>query len=171
MWLVIDGYNLIAALNGEPLALLDLEAERESLLSLLAEYRGLSQHRLTVIFDGGQACGNPRRQRYQGVEVVYSPLGRLADQVLVEFAHRHGSGITVVTSDREVASQSEGFGAVTLASDLFWSRLLSSLAAGGDGVEDEDEGRNAGRHLTRKKGNPRKLSRRERQRRKRLERL
>jgi predicted RNA-binding protein with PIN domain len=174
MWLAIDGYNLIAALTGEALEYLDLEAERENLLGLLADYRALSRHRLSLVFDGGaRASGGSRRERIRGVEVIFSPLGRTADQLLVEMAARYGSGLTVVTSDREVAAACERSGAVTLASAEFWQRLLLAVM-GEDEADDEEAGRGgpaSGRHLTRKKGNPKKRGRKERRRSRRLDSL
>jgi len=172
MRLAIDGYNLIAALTGEALEYLDLEAERESLLELLADYRALSRHHLSVVFDGGgRATGQSRRGRVRGVEVIFSPLGRTADQLLVELAGRFGSGLTVVTSDREVRNACESSGAVTLASAEFWQRLLAVVMGADEGADEETAGRSSGRHLTRKKGNPKKRGRKERRRGRRLDSL
>ena len=172
MWLAIDGYNLIAALTGEALGRLDLEAEREQLLELLADYRALSKHRLSVVFDGGaRATGESRRERFRGVEVIFSQLGRNADQLLVEMARRYGSGLTVVTEDREVILSCERFGAVTLASGEFWQRLLLVVMGEDEGLEEEGVRSGGGRHLTRKKGNPKKRGRKERRRSRRLDSL
>ncbi len=172
MWLAIDGYNLIAALTGEKLEHLDLEAERENLLELLADYRALSRHRLSVVFDGGaRASGERRRERVRGVEVIFSPLGRSADQVLVEMAGRYGSGLTVVTSDREVREGCESSAAVTLAAAEFWQRLLLTVMGEDDTAEEEAASRLSGRHLTRKRGNPKKRGRKERRRNRRLDSL
>jgi predicted RNA-binding protein with PIN domain len=168
MWLAIDGYNLIAALTGEPLERLDLEYEREELNRLLIDYRGVSRHRVSVVYDGGGlAHGGSRKSREQGLEIVFSPLDRKADQVLIEMARRYGSGLTVVTSDREVERLCEGSGAVVLAADQFWQRLQITVFAGDTGDED-GENRLDRRHLTRKKGNPRRRGKRERRRDRRL---
>lgn len=168
MWLAIDGYNVIAALTGESLGRLDLEVERDELNQLLVRYRSISRHRLTVVYDGGQiSSGEPRRYSDKGVEIVFSPLGRNADQVLIQMARRYGSGLTVVTSDREVVEGSEKSGAVALESGEFCQRLLMTLG-GEDGLDEDEPVTAQRRHLTEKKGNPRKLSKKERQRNRRL---
>ena len=168
MWLAIDGYNVIASLTGEPLANLDIESEREELNQLLIQYRSANKHRVTVVYDGGQiSSGEPRQYSEKGVKVIFSSLGQNADQVLIKMARQYGSGLTVVTSDREVTERSESSGAVVLASGEFCQRLLMVL----DGCEDlgEDEPvAGQRRHLTEKKGNPRKRSKKERQRNRRL---
>ena len=170
MWLAIDGYNVIAALTGEPLAQLDLEAERDELNQLLVRYRILSRHRLTVVYDGGQvSSGEPRSYSDRGVKIVFSSLGRNADQVLIQMARRYGSGLTVVTSDREVIERSESSGAVALDSGEFCQRLLMALADGGDSLDEDEPAAGRRRRLTEKKGNPRRRSKKERQRNRRLD--
>ncbi len=168
MWLAIDGYNVISALTGEALGYLDIEAERGELNQLLAKYRSVSKHRVTVVYDGGQAsCGEPRRYSERGVNIVFSPLGKSADRILIEMARRYGSGLTVVTSDREVAEGAGKSGAVALESGEFCQRLLMVLG-GDDGLDDDEPVTKQRRHVTEKKGNPRKLSKKERQRNRRL---
>ena len=170
MWLAIDGYNVIAELTGEPLARLDLEAERDQLNQLLVRYRHLSRHRLTVVYDGGQvSSGEPRQYSEKGVKVVFSSMGRNADQVLIQMARQYGSGLTVVTSDREVTERSESSGAVVLASGEFCQRLLMALDSCEDSLDEDEPVAGQRRHLTEKKGNPRRRSKKERQRNRRLD--
>ena len=62
---------------------------------------------------------------------------------------------------------------MTLASAEFWQRLLLAVM-GEDEADDEEAGRGgpaSGRHLTRKKGNPKKRGRKERRRSRRLDSL
>ncbi|MCK5541005.1 MAG: NYN domain-containing protein [Deltaproteobacteria bacterium] len=170
MWLAIDGYNVIAEMTGEPLNRLDLEAERDQLNQLLFQYRSLSKHRLTVVYDGGRiSSGEPRQYSEKGVKVLFSSLGRNADQVLIQMAKQYGSGLTVVTSDREVAERSENCGAVVLASGEFCQRLLMALDGSDDNPDEDEPITTQRRHLTEKKGNPHRLSKKERQRNRRLD--
>lgn len=169
MWLVLDGYNVIAEMTGEPLGMLDLEAEREELNRLLVQYRKLSKNRLTVVYDGGRSVsGEPSNYSESGVKISFSASGRSADQVLIRMAHQYGSGMTVVSSDREVARESERNGAIVLESGEFVQRLLLALSSDEEFGEDEPVARNR-RHLTRKKGNPNRLSKKERRRNQRLQ--
>lgn len=86
-------------------------------------------------------------------------------------ARQYGSGLTVVTSDREVAEGSQNSGAVVLSSGEFCQRLLMVLDGCADGDDDAEPETKQRRHLTEKKGNPRKLSKKERQRNRRLDSL
>ena len=170
MWLAIDGYNVIAEMTGESLARLDLEAERDQLNQLLFQYRGLSKHRVTVVYDGGRiSSGEPRQYSEKGVKVVFSSLGRNADQVLIQMARQYGSGLTVVTSDRQVAECSGNSGAVTLTSGEFCQRLLMALEESDDSLDGDEPMAGQRRHLTEKKGNPHRRSKKERQRNRRLD--
>ena len=172
MWLAIDGYNVITALTGVSLACLDIESEREQLNQILIQYRSVSKNRLTVVYDGGQvSSGEPRQYTEKGVKILFSSLGRSADQLLIQMARQYGSGLTVVTSDREVAICSQNSGAVVLDSGEFCQRLLMVLDGGEDRFEEAEPETRQRRHLTEKKGNPRKLSKKERQRNRRLDSL
>ncbi len=164
MWLALDGYNVIAEMTGEVLGMLDLEAEREELNRLLVQYRQLSKNRLTVVYDGGRALsGEPRNYSENGVKVTFSTAGQSADQVLMRMAHQYGSGLTVVSSDCEVVGASERSGAIVLASGEFVQRMLLVLSCDEESGEEES-GAVSRRHLTRKKGNPNRLSKKQRRR-------
>jgi len=171
MWLALDGYNVIAAMTGEALGMLDLEAERAELNQLLVQYRKLSKNRLTVVYDGGRSVsGEPRNYSESGVKITFSTSGQSADQVLIRMAHQYGSGLTIVTSDREVARESEKNGAIVLESGEFGQRLLLALSSDEEFLDVESADKNR-RHLTRKKGNPNRLSKKERRRNQRLQSL
>lgn len=168
MRLALDGYNVIAALTGEPLGLLDLEHEREELNHLLADYRKQSRNRLTVVYDGAYAAsGEPRSYSEKGVEIRFSRAGQTADSYLINLARQYGSGLTLVSADREIIRAAESCGAVVLPTADFIDRLLAVLQNSGEHGEEEEEAK-APRHITRKKGNPNKLSKKLRRRDKRL---
>ena len=169
MWLAIDGYNVIAEMTGEALGMLDLEAERTEFNRLLVQYRKLSKNRLTVVYDGGRSVsGEPRSYSESGVKITFSSSGQSADQLLIKMAHQYGSGLTIVSSDREVVGASEKSGAIALASGEFVQRLLLTLSSDEESGEVDSETKDR-RHLTRKKGNPKRLSKKERRRNQRLQ--
>ncbi len=167
MRIAIDGYNVIGAVAGD-LELLDLEAERAGLIELLAHYRSGRQHQVTVVFDGWRAAtGEPRRVREKGLEIIYSPLGVRADEVLCRLGEKYRSGLTVVTDDRELRRRLERLQVICLDSQEFYSQVMQAALAAEKGLEEDDE--LVERRLsTQKKGNPKKLSRKERQKHKRL---
>lgn len=163
MEIIIDGYNLIgsdAGLTG------NLEHKRNWLVQELASYHRAKGHDITVVFDGWRSgAPNQVEKKRDGVAIVYSRLGEKADEVIIGIARKKGSGCVVVTSDREVRNAVERFGAVALYAGQF-SAMLHNQAEWFDDAQPEHH--EPGAH---KKGNPRRLSKKERKRREKLEKL
>jgi uncharacterized protein len=177
MHIVIDGYNMIRQSDGlRRYEKSSLEAGRQALVRFLSPYRRAKNHRMTIVFDGWQN-GSPReeRDREGGMDIIYSRRGRKADDVIKEIAAGTGEELMVVTSDRDIASFVERRGGTAVSSRDFeaivarrsWERPAGAAAAEGK-TEDEDEPGPAG---TRKKGPARRISRRERDYLKRVEKL
>ncbi|MBI5233702.1 MAG: NYN domain-containing protein [Deltaproteobacteria bacterium] len=164
---VIDGYNLIHATLG---AGHDIEAARHGLIERVSIYARMKQARVTVVFDAmGRGRLMRQTERIRGVDVVYTRAGESADSLIKEMARKTGSGLTVVTSDRELCSFVEKTGAVVFSSHEFGSRLDDALYAdmkGGDiDGSDEDYPR------VNKKGASKRPSKKERQKLQRLKKL
>jgi uncharacterized protein len=164
MELIIDGYNLIgsdAGLTG------NLEHKRNWLVQQLADYHRIKGHAVTVVFDGWRSgSSNEVEQKRDGISVVFSRLGELADSVIVRRARKQSAGCVVVTSDREVRNAVERFGAVALYATEFREMLRHSAES-----TDDPEPADSDRGGFNKKGNPRRLSKKERKRRAKLQRL
>lgn len=159
MRLVIDGYNLIAANKG---ALGDIEAQRNELLSMLKAYKRVRKVKITVVFDGmhsGRLTGN--KESVAGVETIYSKNGEEADAVIKNMAATFGSGITVVTGDRDVARFVEGKGGVVISSTEFDSLLMAAQYEEMKGAVDfdDDEGNKTDRGKKPSKKDRRKIAR------------
>ncbi|MGA9755031.1 MAG: NYN domain-containing protein, partial [Desulfobaccales bacterium] len=94
MHLIVDGYNLIRqSPQLQLLDAMDLQAGREALLELLAQYRSRSHHRITVVFDGWQRGDlKESRDRYQGILIVYSRRGERADEVIKRLLNQEREG-------------------------------------------------------------------------------
>ncbi|MEK7773980.1 MAG: NYN domain-containing protein [Deltaproteobacteria bacterium] len=136
--LVIDGYNLLGASPHD--AFRDIEAERERLIDALAAYRRLKGVKLTAVFDGTNSKRLTRsREMRSGVEVIFSRDGEEADRILKDLARNKKSSVTIVTSDRDVASCAESNGAVTVGSDEFRYLLDAALYEDVKGVKAQDE--------------------------------
>ncbi len=92
---------------------------------------------MTVVFDPGGAFALPETRRHGGVEVVFAPHGSSADQVIVRRVRRSRdpAGITVVTSDRELASEARNYGAKVKSAEAFAAEM-SALAEGGSEGHD-----------------------------------
>jgi predicted RNA-binding protein with PIN domain len=155
--LVIDGYNLVGTMHG------NLEAERERLLEALSAYQQVSGHEITVIFDGWrEGPGEEHREKRSGLEVVFSALGETADAVIGR-ALPAGHQCIVVSSDREVQKRTWTQGSVPVGADTFLGileRRTRGLAEGEYAPWDPDEEEEE--MGPRKKGNPRKLSKKDR---------
>jgi predicted RNA-binding protein with PIN domain len=135
MDLIIDGYNLLALDRRLDRA---LEQSRNSLISQLARYRAAKPLNLTVVFDGWRS-GSPNETRIaqDGVSIVYSRLGEKADAVVIRLARERGSGAVVISSDREIRTAVERFGAVALHAQEFYEILENlDFPEGQSGFED-----------------------------------
>jgi predicted RNA-binding protein with PIN domain len=185
MHVIVDGYNLLGFLglmisrpgSGE------MEAARESLLHDLAQYRQRKGHAVTVVFDGWKQGLSVERQEHRlGLEVIYSRRGEKADRVVQRLAELYGAQAAVVSSDREVSDWARTVGAFVMSAGEFAasleSRSSSSIRPTAAPYSrermdrermDKDEGPIARRPD--KKGNPRKLPKRLRQRRQQLKRF
>ncbi|MBW2739271.1 MAG: NYN domain-containing protein, partial [Deltaproteobacteria bacterium] len=69
--IIIDGYNLIRQSNTlSDLDRQDIQLGREALLNMLAAYKKIKRHKITVVFDGTNAPFlSPRSDKIKGVEI------------------------------------------------------------------------------------------------------
>lgn len=159
MHLVVDGYNLLAAMGGQ--ARCDgahSAAGRDNLVKDLSAYRHRKGHAVTVVFDGWQS-GQPfeGREHRLGIQIIYSKRGERADQVIQRLAKEFGSDCAVVSSDREVVDYARAQGAFVMGAWEF-AEKLSSAPVTGVGHKELDRGEEyPPRRGPEKRGNPRKL--------------
>ena len=147
----------------------DLEGKRNQLIHQLRRYRESKGYPITVVFDGWRSGWRHEvEEKKGGVTVIFSQLGEKADSVIQRLAREMGSGCVVVTSDREVRSAAEASEAVAVYSGEFSTKLRDLDKE--NFFEEEDEGFKSSR-VEGKRGNPRRLSKRERKRRERLKKL
>ncbi len=165
--IIVDGYNFIGSEKG---LRGDIEARREELIGRLARYRALKGYSVAVVFDGwGSGWPSEQGELRQGVEVVFSRHGEKADEVIVRMAEELGSACLVVSSDREVARRVRASGGVAVSVGEFGARLAK--VAGADPNEGIRSGEDRPVLRTEKKGNPRRLSKQERKKRLKLNKL
>jgi len=169
--IIIDGYNLIR--QSPELSRVDagdIQLGREALLDLLAAYRRVRPHRMTVVFDGTRApWASPQRDRYRGIAIEFSRRGETADEVIRRMASRWREQAMVVSSDNAVVSHAERQGSAVVSSPEFEEKLRMAAFLQDD--SPADEGREAWTPTTRKKGPSRRLPKRERLRRRKLKKL
>ena len=177
MHIIIDGYNLIrqsAALRR--FEKIRLEEARNALIRFLMPYHRLKRHEITIVFDGWKSGSfQEERDREGGIDIVYSRLGVKADDVIKRIVDKSGEEIMVVTSDRDIAVFVERRGGTAVSSREFEAIIsrtpeeLSTVLPLREGKIDDDidEDPKGGR----KKGPSRRISRREREYRKRIGKL
>jgi uncharacterized protein len=156
-WLV-DGYNVIRrAPELKSREQESLEAGRQALCALLVEVARVSGDSFTVVFDGAQAGG--RAGGGSGVSVIFSSARESADSVLERMAREGGA---VVSNDREVRRAAERAGATVVTTDQFLARLDQARRlppeAPADLMDRDEEEPSRGP----RKGNPRRLSKKDR---------
>jgi predicted RNA-binding protein with PIN domain len=170
--IIIDGYNLIrrspelAALDRQ-----DLQQGREALVDMLAAYKKVKAHRITVVFDGSSDPSlYGSRDRAKGIALRYSQGGESADDVIRRMARREASKALVVSSDREVMAAAESAGAAVMDSAAFEDKIVMAryLNLKSDGENTASRGWTP---TTRKKGPSRRLPRRKRRMRTRIDKL
>jgi len=168
MHLIIDGYNLLYADHPlKPLTALELQAERDRLISQLSAYRHAKSCEVTVVFDGWQGgWSTEKKERTKGIEVIFSRLGERADEVIKRLVREKGAGVIIVTSDRDVSRYAERMSVTAIPSDRFREKMERPLTRADkeDGPEEMGEG-------LKRKGPSKKLSKRERRARMALKKL
>jgi len=172
MKILIDGYNLVAELWGMGQDAQTLAKQRDRLIAMLGAYHALRGHQIEVVFDGWKR-GDPMGGRTieGGVLITFSPLKVTADEVIRDMLENRGPGTLVVSSDRQVRSWASHAGADSVDSAGFIRRINAvrgELTEDGKDAEDADDGWDGS---TKKRGNPRRLPKRERGTAKRLKKL
>ena len=160
-WLV-DGYNVIrrdAELRGQEEN--GLAAGRSALLGAVAAAARRTGDQFTVVFDGARRDAGPPAAGQ--VQVVFSRPPETADDVLRAMVVKAGAGTAVASSDRAVRDAARRAGAIAVSAEDFVDALR------GGGMTDADDDDDAGEK--RRGGNPRRLSREERDARRALARL
>ena len=170
MHILIDGYNLIR--QSEAFRRLDrisLEAGRNALLRSLAAYKRRTGHRVTVVFDAQEGGFlTEERDRYGGIEGLYSRKGETADDLIKRMIEERREDFVVVTSDRAIADFASRRGVAAIASQVFESRLRQAEdEQGRDAPFEEKDGpqedeRDPDPPGAKKKGPSRRLSKRQR---------
>lgn len=105
-FLLVDGYNIIFAWDElKSLAKENLDAARESLISMLCNYQGYRKCRVIVVFDAYKVKGGTRSvERHHNIDVVYTKEAETADTYIEKASYQLGKQhhVRVATSDYTV---------------------------------------------------------------------
>lgn len=147
-------------MDGEP-----LEESRDRLIERLARYRGVNGSQITLVFDGGKGGFPTRRtERKRGMEIIYSELGVEADQVIKNMVSDGKNTYVVVTSDNQIMDFVEARGLTAVRSGEFEKRMEMADYMSQKGMVRDEDRAYIPEISTKKKGNPRKLPKKERKR-------
>jgi predicted RNA-binding protein with PIN domain len=144
MGYLIDGHNLIPKIPGLSLRHMDDETE---LIGILQAYCGSKQKNAIVFFDGAPP-GYDGTRHFGRVTAVFVRQGKTADSAIKDYLHQLGKAAKnwqVVTSDRQILSETRAVGAGVLSSAAFSQQIMAasgSQMAGKKGAEpllSEDE--------------------------------
>ena len=169
--IIIDGYNLIRQSGYlSNLDLQDIQFGRDALIDMLASYKKIKAHRITVVFDGTRAPRfSQQRDRQKGIDIVFSHNGQSADAVIKKMARREKQQALVVSSDGDVVRSALSSGATAISAPEFEDKLAMA-ASMGDSVSDRNM-HDGWKPTTKKKGPRRRLPKRQRQNRARIDKL
>lgn len=172
--IIIDGYNLLHAspnlsVRKEEL----LEKARNRMIEKLSYYRKMKKVSITVVFDGWKGGFQSQSQEMlKGIKVIYSKLGETADEVIKRMIDNASKEMLVVTSDREIRDFADQHSFISVSSSEFEKKM--AMASHFEKEYDEDEENcsfSTNKPTTKKKGNPKRLSKAERKRRVKLKKL
>ncbi len=169
--IIIDGYNLIR--QSAFLSRLDAQdilLGREALVDMLAAYRKIKPHPITVVFDGQHSPAfSPQHHRQKGIAIQFSSKGSSADDVIKRMACTEREKALVVSSDREVVDFAASCGAATISAQQFEAKI--EMAAHLDLNDMESDDLNGWTPSTKKKGPARRLSKKQRRNRMKIKKL
>lgn len=166
--IIIDGYNLIRQIPAlAARERVSLQNGRDDLVALLARYKRVKAHSITVVFDGVSDMSEfAPAQKQAGINLRYSPTGVTADEIIKQLARAEKNQAVVVSSDRSVMDAAERSGCATLTAQEFYDRLLVAAFLDTTGFEkdetDSSPRRAHKRWTTKKKGSSHKRSKKER---------
>jgi len=127
--IIIDGYNLIKSPQINYPDSGSLEGQREHLLRILHSSSLAAGNKIIVVFDGDQSHLPRRKLTFRGIQVIYSPKNKKADDIIREMIRRDSARqeMEIVSSDREIQNSARDHGAQATDSHAFWKRIHSPV--------------------------------------------
>lgn len=180
--LLIDGYNLMYAMEARGRLPHfhegDLQSRREFLIELMSDYASSKSVDIQIVFDSKESLSKlPDRDRVGRVHIEYCHKEESADDFIVQKISQKPSSYIAISNDRFILREAERFGALTIKVDEFIEKIKSVQltdppidAPWFDDKDDEDRELYPKVH-TQKKGASRKLSKKERKKKKALKKI
>jgi predicted RNA-binding protein with PIN domain len=160
--IIVDGYNVIRAdPRLQSFERTSLELARETLARTLGSSPRLVNDEIVVVFDGRFGSRtHVHLQRMGRVQLLYSAQGQTADDVIIQHARSLGrqGNVIVVTNDVEVRENCRAAGCEVTSSENLLGQIPGRPPARREGQDDDRDPTLS----TRKKGNPRRQSKKSR---------
>ena len=169
--IIIDGYNLIRQSNiFNPLDRKDIQLGRAALIDTLAVYKRIKGHQITVVFDGSNApsVSQPKDQ-IKGIRIKFSRRGESADDVIKRLAASKREKALIVSSDQDVVQFALSRGCATITSNGFEEKIEMAAHLNANPSHEEPEG--GWIPTTRKKGPGKRLPKKKRKSRIKIQKL
>ena len=161
--IIIDGYNLIR--QSKTLHMLDqedIQAGRDALIDLLAAYKKLKAHKITVVFDGADAPILPNRDNsMKGINIRFSKQGETADTVIKKIASSKKEKALIISSDKDIVDFASSQGSSTISSTEFEEKMKMAEYMMIKGIDEEEDDR-GWVPTTKKKGPKKRLAKKKR---------
>ncbi|MHB8231561.1 MAG: NYN domain-containing protein [bacterium] len=175
--IIVDGYNFIFNSYFKIEFKSDeLQKLRDETINFLSKYYNVKRNKVIVVFDGYNT-DEPCESKYnrQNIEIIYSKKDEKADDVIVRLAKSIAGNSIIVTNDNDIGRRASGVNCSCLEVGEFKKLVESIIMRGGDGKngrikaagiimdkEEYEDGIAYRRETGEKKGNPHKLSKKER---------
>ncbi|MFW6137673.1 MAG: NYN domain-containing protein [Spirochaetota bacterium] len=114
---IIDGYNVIFSRAFSERRSNSIEHSRDYLIKLLNSYASTKKIRMTVVWDGKEGPGLPRKGGGR-VKCIYTRYPRTADEKIINMVEslRNRAGVIVVSNDRKhITGVARSLGARTMS--------------------------------------------------------
>lgn len=176
--IIIDGYNFIFnSYFRVKFESHELQKLRDEMINFLSKYYNVKRNKVIVVFDGYNT-DEPYESKYncQNIEIIYSKKDEKADDVIVRLAKSTVGNLIVVTNDNDIRRRACDVNCSCSGVEEF-KRLIENIiasdengekhryTAGGliaDKEEYDEDGIAPKRRTGQKKGNPHRLSKKER---------
>ncbi len=162
MTIIIDGYNFIFnSSSGINVSSEKLQKLRDETVSFLSKYYNIKKNKVIVVFDAYRTDETVESRYFvNNVEIIYSRKNEKADDVIIRLA-KNSSHAIVVTNDNGIRKSVEG----TSCSCLSVEEFKTVLRNPGENYNREDSNNleiHGSRKNEKKHGNPHRLSKKER---------
>jgi predicted RNA-binding protein with PIN domain len=147
-----------------------MEKARDGFVDLLVDYKKIKAHDITVIFDGYKSGSGVESVAVRGgVKIIYSRLAERADDVIKRIISKDRKEWIVVSNDRDIANHAWSVNSIPIPSGRFYEAVSKQINR--NNAETGTTGKDADEFLYKDldddeyshslKGNPHRLSKKE----------